>query len=85
MHIYLNTFIKNIVRYLQQKYVGRHKRNSAYSTTSDAHYKDKIFPYGVYLHATIKVADQTITCTSTKPNNIIQMKFSLDFCDECPK
>ena len=42
-------------------------------------------PYGVCLYAIIKVADQTITCTTTKPNNIIQMNFDLDFCDECTK
>ena len=44
MHIYLNRFIKNIVRDLQQKYVGRHTRKILYSTTRDAHYMDK------YLH-----------------------------------
>ena len=44
MYIYLNIFITKLVRDLQQKYVGRHTRKILYSTTRDAHYKDK------YLH-----------------------------------
>ena len=37
MQIDLNIFITRLVTDLQHKYVGSHKNNSAYSTTSDAH------------------------------------------------
>ena len=33
-------------------------RNSLFSTKSDAHYKDKVFPDGECLHATTKDAAQ---------------------------
>ena len=37
------------------------------------------------LHVTIKDADQCISCTYIKPENIIKIKCDLGFCDECPK
>ena len=43
MQIYLNIFRTRRVIYLQQKYVVRHKHNSLFSTTSNAHYKDIVF------------------------------------------
>ena len=84
MHIDLNIFIIKLVSDLQQKSVGRHMRNSAYITTISEHYKDKLFPDGECLHATIKVAAQCISCNHIKPKNIIHMKCSLGFCCECP-
>ena len=44
-----------------------------------------MFPYGEFLHATIKYVAQYISCTNIKPNSIIQMKCSLGFCDEFAK
>ena len=67
MHIYLKRPRTRIVIYLQQKSVGRHIRNSLFSSTSAAHYK-YIFPDGEYLHATIKDAAQCITCLTVKKN-----------------
>ena len=43
-HIHLNRFRKNIVSDLQKNSVGRHAQNTAYSTTSAEHYKEKVFP-----------------------------------------
>ena len=54
MHIDLNIFRTIPVTDLRHKYLGRHTRNSLFSTTSAAHYKDKVFPDGECLHATIK-------------------------------
>ena len=59
--------------------VVRHTLNSSYRTKSAAHYKEKFFPGGECLHATIKDAAQTITFTHVKPNNNIRMKCALDF------
>ena len=44
--------------YLQHNSVWRHTHNSLFSTISATHYKDKVFPYGECLHATIKSAAQ---------------------------
>ena len=74
MHIDLNRFITGLVIYLEQKSVGRHTRNSLFSTTSDAHYKDKVLTYGEILHATIKDAAQCINCIPIKPKNTIHIK-----------
>ena len=65
--------------------VRRHTSNREFKTTSAAHYKDKVFIYGEYLHVTIKYAYQCISFTTIKPDNIINTKFDLDFCDECTK
>ena len=54
IRIYLNRFQPRLVTYLQQKYVGRHKRNSLFFTTSDAHYKYKVFLDGECSYVTIK-------------------------------
>ena len=54
MYIGLNVFRKIFVTYLQQNYFRRHTHNSLFSTTSVSHNKDKVFPYGEFLHATIK-------------------------------
>ena len=54
MQINLNIFRTDIVSYLQHKSVGIHTYNSAYSTTSDAHYKEKVFPDGELVHYNIK-------------------------------
>ena len=44
MHIGLNIFRTILVTDLQQKSVGRHTHKSLFSSTSAAHYKDKVFP-----------------------------------------
>ena len=85
MQIYLNRFITRLATYLQQKPTGRNTHNSLFITKSAAHYKDKLFPYGEFLHATIKYAAQCITCLPIKPNNMIPIKFSLGFYDEFPE
>ena len=46
IQIDLNIFKTNIVLDLQQKSVGRNTRISLFSTTSAAHYKDKMFSGG---------------------------------------
>ena len=79
MQIDSNRIIKIIVIYLQQKYIGRHTRKILFSTTNAAHYKDKVFPYGECLHATIKYEVQWITCIPIKPNNMINIKCDLGF------
>ena len=79
MQIVLNRFRTILVTYLQQNPVGRHTYNSLFSTKSDAHYKDKMFLYGEFLHATIKYEDQCITFLPIKPNNIIHINFVLYF------
>ena len=84
IHIYLNIFKTNIVLYLP-KNKWRHTCNSAYSTKSAAHNKEKLFPDGEFLHAYIKDSSQCISCTLIKPNNFIHMKFALGFFDECTK
>ena len=82
INIDLNIFKTILVTNLQQKSVGRHTRNSLFSTTSNAHYKYKVFPDGGCLHGTIKYAAQYIPI---KPNNMIHIKCDLGFCDECTK
>ena len=47
-------FRTKIVKDLQHKSVGRHTRNITYSTKSAAQYKEKLFPDGGCLYATIK-------------------------------
>ena len=42
-----------------------------------------MFPYGEYLHETIKHASRCISCSPIKPKNIIHIKSDLVFCDEC--
>ena len=79
MKLNLNIFRKILVIDLQQKYVGRHTCNSLFITTSVEYYKDKVFPDGECLHATIKNAAQFITCLTIKPNNIINIKCDLVF------
>ena len=37
---------------------------------------------GYFLHSTIKIAAQFMSCTPIKPNNIINMKCTLGFCNE---
>ena len=78
----LNRLRTRIVTYLKQRYVGRHTCNSLFSNTSATHHKDKMFPGGECLHATIKYADNCITCILIKPNNIIHIKCASGFCDE---
>ena len=85
INIYLNRFRTNIVTYLQDKYVGIQTYNSSYSTKSDSYYKQKVFPDGECLHATIKDVSQCISCTPINPNNSIQMNCDLGFCDKFPK
>ena len=58
IHIDLNIFRTILVTYLQQKSVGSHTHNILFSTTSAAHYKYEVFPYGECLHATIKYSDR---------------------------
>ena len=83
MKIYLNRSRTRIVTDLQQKYVGRHTYNSLFLTTRDAYYKDRVFPYGGVLHATIKYEAQCTTCIPIKPKNMINIKCNLGFYDEC--
>ena len=71
---------QRLVTYLQHNYVWRHICNSLFCTKSASHYKDKMFPYGEFLHATIKDADQCITCLTIKPQNMIHIKCDLGFC-----
>ena len=85
MKIDLNIFKTKLVTDLQHNYVGRHTHNIAYITTKDSHNKDKVFPDGENLHATIKNAAQCISCTPIKPKNIINIKFALGFCADFPK
>ena len=84
IQIDLNRSWTNIATYLQHKYVGIHTHNSEFITTSSTNDKDKVFPDGECLHATIKDADQCISCTPIKLNNIIHIKRDLFFCDNCP-
>ena len=79
MQIYLNRCITKLQIHVQQKSVIIHKHNSAFSTTSSAHYNEKVFPYGEFLHATIIYVAQSIRCTLIKPKNIIHMKCYLGF------
>ena len=58
MNIDLIRFSTRPLIYLQQNSAGRHTRNILFITTSYAHYKDKVFPDGDFLHATIKYAAQ---------------------------
>ena len=85
MNIYLNIFRTNIVSDPQQNSVGRDTHSSAFSTTSVAYHKGKVFTYGECLHATIKYSAQCISCNHNKTKNIINMKCDLGFCDECLK
>ena len=50
---------------------------------SDVHDKDKVFPDGEYLHATIKDTDQCITCLPIELDKVIHIKCDLGFFDEC--
>ena len=79
MQIGLNILRKIYVKYLQQKYIGRHTYNGLFSTTSAANYKHKFLPCDECLHADIKDSAQCITILSIKPKNIIHIKFSLGF------
>ena len=63
----LNRFRAKLVSNLQHKSDGRHTLNSAYSTKSDAHYKEKVFTDCECLHATIKDSAQYTPCTPIKP------------------
>ena len=85
MHIDLNIFRIKPVTDLQQNYVGRHTCNSLFSTTSAAHYKDKLFPDSDFLHAAIKDAARCISCNLIKPKIITHMKCDLGFYDEFTK
>ena len=85
MWIDLNIYRTWFVTDLQQLSVGIHTQNSLFSTTSAAHYKDKVFPDGGFLHANIKYAAQCITYLPIKPMNMINIKCALVFNDECPE
>ena len=54
-------------------------------TISTAHYNEKLFKYGEFLHATIKDAAQQISCTYINTNDIIHIKCALFFNYEYPK
>ena len=58
MQIGLNILRTILVTNILHNYVGRHTCNSLFSYKSAANYKDKVFPYGECLHATIKDAAQ---------------------------
>ena len=58
MHIDLNIFRRRLVKYLQQKSLGRHTYKSLFVTTSAAHYKYIVFSDLKYLHTTISDASQ---------------------------
>ena len=60
MQIDLNIIMSKLVTHVQQKFVGIHTQNSAYSTTTTTHYKYKVITDGECLHATIKDIDQFI-------------------------
>ena len=51
--ISLNRFRTEILSDLYYKSVGRHTNNITYSNTGYAYYKDKVFLYGEFSHATI--------------------------------
>ena len=74
-----------LVTVLQKNCVRVHTHNSSFITTSSAHYKDKVFPDGEFLHSSIKDAAQCITSTPIKPNNITRLKCDLGFLDEFPE
>ena len=48
MKIYLNRFRTILVTDLHQKYVGSHKHNSLFSTTSASYYKYNMLTYGEF-------------------------------------
>ena len=83
MQIDLNISITRIVTHLQHKSFVIHTHNSLFITTSAARYKYKVFPDGNFLHDTIKGSSQSITCIPIKPNNMINIKCDMGFCDEC--
>ena len=83
IQLYLNIFRTRLITYPQQKCFGRHTRKNLSITTSALHQKDKVFPYGGFLHDTIKDVAQYIICLPIKPNNMINIKYVLVFCDEC--
>ena len=58
MWIDLNIFRERLVTDLQHNSIRRHTRNSLFSTTSVACYKDNMFPDGECLHAIIKYDTQ---------------------------
>ena len=72
--IYLNISRTRLVTDLKQKYLRINTHNSLFSTTSAAHYKDKLFPGGEFLYATVKYATQCTACLPIKPENIINIK-----------
>ena len=80
-----NIFITKTVTDYNKSQLGEKTQNSAYSTTSATHYKEKLFSDGEFLHVTIKDAAQYIYCNIIKPKNIIHIKCALGFCDECPE
>ena len=58
----LNLFKTRLVTDLQHNYVGRDTNNTAFSTTSDEHYKDKIFHMvNVYtIPSTINISESPV-------------------------
>ena len=82
MNIDLNRSIRINVTYLEYNYVGRHTRNSLFSTTSSENFRYKVFPVGECLNDTIKDSSWRITCLTIKPKNMINIKCTLGFCDE---
>ena len=80
MQIDLNISRTRLVTDLQHMSVGRHTRNSLFSTTSYARYKHIMFLDGECLHAYIKYAAHYITCLPIKPKNMIHIKCDLGFC-----
>ena len=85
MQIDLNRYITKLVSDLQQKSVRRNTHNSAFSTISDAHWKDNVFLDGECFYANIKDAAQCISFNLIKPNNLIHIQCALGLCDGCPK
>ena len=74
IHIDLNRFRTRLVTNLQHKSIRR-KNNSLFSTTSTEHNKNKVFPDGECLYASIKYAAQCITCITIKSSNMINIKY----------
>ena len=66
IQIDLNRFRTRLVTFLQQKFLIRHTCNILFSTTSSAHYQDKLFPDNGYLHATIKDVAHCNACLTIK-------------------
>ena len=83
INIDLNIFRTRLVKHFQHMYVVRHIHNSLCITTSASQYKYIVFPDGGCLHDTIKYEAHCITCLTIKPDNMINIKCDLGFCDEC--